>query len=156
MNKLSKFMFVAALTALSPLTSIADTPGRHPAYLHAITDLRTAREFLTHQTGDTQVYEGEGAAVIEINHALDELKHIAVEDGKNIQQQEPVDVHENGSRLAKAIEALSRAKKNISQQEDNPAAREGRVKVEKYIDDALKDVIKAHDVYVKEQKEQKH
>ena len=33
----------------------ADLPGKHPAYLHALTDLRTARWMLEHRPGDPAV-----------------------------------------------------------------------------------------------------
>ena len=45
-----------AVAVLAPLAACAQPlPGKHPAYLHALTDLRTARWLLNHQPGDARV-----------------------------------------------------------------------------------------------------
>ncbi|MEH2129414.1 MAG: hypothetical protein V7K86_01855, partial [Nostoc sp.] len=36
-------------------SAYADLPGKHPYYLHALTDLRTARWLLEHRPGDAAV-----------------------------------------------------------------------------------------------------
>ena len=40
---------------LLPLFANADLPGKHPYYLHALSDLRTARWMLEHRPGDAAV-----------------------------------------------------------------------------------------------------
>jgi len=52
------------LMSMAALPSAAqDLPGRHPGYLHALTDLRTARWLLSHQPGDPRVYADEDVAI---------------------------------------------------------------------------------------------
>ena len=58
---------------LLPLFANADLPGKHPAYLHALTDLRTARWMLEHRPGDAAVSGNEDAAITEIDAAIREI-----------------------------------------------------------------------------------
>ena len=44
---LAGIFFAVAMTTIA----YADLPGRHPAYLHALTDLRTARWMVEHRPG---------------------------------------------------------------------------------------------------------
>ena len=72
--------------------SFADTPGPHPAYLHALSDLRDARAHLEHQGNDPADHEEE-SAIGNIDKALDDIKKAAIDDGKNIRDHVPVDAH---------------------------------------------------------------
>ena len=49
-----------------PFAANADLPGKHPAYLHALTDLRAARWMLEHRPGDAVVSTHEDIAIMEI------------------------------------------------------------------------------------------
>ncbi len=144
-------MLVIALAA--PLASMAQTlPGKHPGYLHALTDLRTARWFLYHQPGDPKVYASEDVAITEIDAAIGEIKKASIDDGKDINDHPEVDVKEHGSKLLKAIETLKKAKADITKEEDNPEAREFRHKAVEHIDRALKSAEKAHAEWLKDNK----
>ena len=61
--------------------SAADLPGKHPAYLHALTDLRAARWNLEHRPGDAAVSAQEDVAIVETDRAIREAKVAAIEDG---------------------------------------------------------------------------
>jgi hypothetical protein len=74
-------------------------PGKHPYYLHSLTDLRTARWLLTHQPGDPKTYRDEDVAITQINGAIGEIKKAGIDDGKDINDHPKVDVTEHGSRL---------------------------------------------------------
>jgi hypothetical protein len=67
-----------------PFAANADLPGKHPAYLHALGDLRTARWMLEHRPGDAAVSEHEDMAIMEIDKAIGEIKHAAIDDGMDI------------------------------------------------------------------------
>src|SRR5471032_299417 len=62
----------------------ADLPGKHPAYLHALSDLRAARWMLEHRPGDPAVSAQEDVAISEIDGAIAEIKRAAIDDGKDI------------------------------------------------------------------------
>jgi hypothetical protein len=153
MNKITKLLMALALVAgLTPLVSSAQVlPGKHPGYLHSLTDLRTARWFLYHQPGDTKVYEGEDEAIREIDAAIGEIKKASIDDGKDLNDHPNVDVHEHGSRLLKSIETLKKAHADIDGEEDNPQVRELRHHALEHIDRAIHAAERAHGAWLKEQ-----
>src|SRR5580704_9289969 len=73
-----------------PFAANADLPGKHPAYLHALSDLRAARWMLEHRPGDAAVSEHEDMAIMEIDKAIGEIKHAAIDDGKDIHDHPPM------------------------------------------------------------------
>jgi len=126
-------------------------PGKHPAYLHALSDLRAARWFLYHQPGDAKVYQGEDIGIQEIDKAIAEIKRAGIDDGKDINDHPNVDVKEHGSRLLKATETLKKAKADIDQEEDNPEVRESRHRANDHIERAIKAAESAHSEWLKDQ-----
>jgi hypothetical protein len=116
----------------------ADLPGHHPAYLHALSDLRLARWNLTHRGGDAAVAEQERIAVREIDRAIAGATRAAGEDGKNVAQSEHEDaVLDRSGALHHAAELLAKARQDVSEGEDNPEARGLRKDVLEHIDVAL-------------------
>src|ERR1700749_4400127 len=110
MSKVIRIGAAIALCGAFPLPAIGQQlPGQPPAYLHALTDLRTARWLLYRQPGDARVSADEDAAIREIDAAIGELKRAAIDDGKPLEDHPQVDVNEHGSRLLRAIETLKRA-----------------------------------------------
>ncbi len=128
--------FLAA--ALLPIAAYADLPGRHPEYLHALTDLREARWNLEHRPGDAAVSAAEDRALAEIDRAINEAKLAAAEDGKNLEFHPPSDASLNRpGRLHHAVELLRRARNDVAREEDNPEARRLRRRVVDHIDSAI-------------------
>lgn len=132
--------------ALTTGTSVfADTPGRHPAYLHALTDLRDARAHLEHFSSDP-VDHAEEHAISNIDRALDEIKRAAIMDGKDIHDHMPVDAHlQRRDRFRKAMELLDKAKRDVSAEEDQPDTKGLQMRVINHIDEAKHDVRAAID-----------
>ena len=79
------------LAAIIPLSALADLPGKHPFYLHALTDLRAARWLIEHRPGDAAVSGDEDVAITRIDNAINEIKKAAIDDGKDIKDHPPVD-----------------------------------------------------------------
>lgn len=151
MIKLKTLLLPLAAAALIPsLASAQQLPGRHPGYLHALSDLRAARWFLNHQAGDAKVYADEDASIAEIDAAIREIKHASIDDGKDLADHPNVDLHEHGSRLLKAIETLKRARADLDREEDNPEARHLRDRAWEHIDHALHAAEKAHREWLKD------
>ncbi len=140
------------LSLIISFSAHADLPGKHPGYLHALTDLRTARWLLNHQPGDAKVYGDEDVAVNEIDAAISEIKKASIDDGKDLHDHPQVDVSEHGSRLLKSIETLKKAHGDIDQEEDNPAAKELRHHALEHIDHAIHAAEKAHAEWLKDKK----
>lgn len=132
------------LFAALPFAAHADLPGPHPSYLHALTDLRDARWMLEHRPGDLAVSVHEGVAIAEIDRAIEESKHAAAEDAKNLGDRPHEDAHmDRPGRLHKAAELLRKARGDVDQPEANPAARDIKFRVIKHIDEALHETEKA-------------
>jgi len=96
-------------------------PAHHPAYLHALADLRNARAFLE-RPASTVVKWDEKRAIREIDAAIHEIKQAAIDDGKDITVHEPVDRPTWGGRLSRAQELLARARADIAEEEDSPSS----------------------------------
>jgi hypothetical protein len=108
--KIGKGIALLLLVGLAALPGNSQAlPGRHPFFVHALSDLRAARWLLHHQPGDRKVYSEEAIAIQEIDAAINEIKRAAIDDGKDIDDHPKVDVKEQGSRLLRAIETLRKA-----------------------------------------------
>ncbi len=150
-RKLSNTVFAtlalcASFTALS--ANAADLPGHHPAYLHALTDLRDARWNLEHRPGDAAVSAQEDVAIVETDRAIQEAKTAAMEDGKNIEDHPHEDAKINrAGRLHHALELLNKAKNDVAREEDNPETRDLRNRIVQHTDLAIEATRHAiHDV----------
>ncbi|HEX4449618.1 MAG TPA: hypothetical protein VH143_02055, partial [Kofleriaceae bacterium] len=105
--------------AVAPPPPPPPAPAAHPSYLHALTDLRSARGFLRRPARTTVKWD-ENRAIREIDAAINEIKHASVDDGKNIDDHPPVDDGMVwGNRLQKALELVETARRDVNQEEDN-------------------------------------
>jgi len=111
----------------------------HPAYLHALSDLRAARWMIEHRPGNWNTTEDEVAAVRKIDDAINEIKKASIDDGKNIEDHPKVDeINEHKGRLVKALEWLRRARADIGKDEDNDFAKGLRKRAFVHIDEAIR------------------
>jgi hypothetical protein len=151
MTNFSKHLVPLTLLALLPITSMAQMmPGKHPGYLHALSDLRAARWFLYHQPGDSAVAGDEDIGITEIDAAIREIKKASIDDGKDLNDHPAVDVKEHGSRLLKSIETLKRAHGDIDHEEDNPEVRELKHRALEHIDGAIHAAEAAHQKWLQQ------
>jgi hypothetical protein len=100
----------------------APMPAIHPAYLHAVSDLRYARALLYREDW-RPVMRDQQAAVEEIDRAIGEAKRAAIDDGKNPNDHPPIDRGFGWEgRFRKAVELLNSAEHDLSEAETNGAA----------------------------------
>ncbi len=142
MKSVAKFatslVFFALLFALAPSNTAAQ--GRHPAYLHTLTDLRAARALLDRHDGGELRHE-EKEAIHQINDAIDEIKKAAMEDGKDINEHPPVDAGlDYSGRLRRSMELLNKAHQDLAREEDNPSAQGLQQRAFDHIDKAKREV----------------
>jgi len=140
-----KLALTSALVALFFALGAQATPApqRHPAYLHALSDLRFARAHLERPDGG-ELRQQEKDAVKEIDRAIDEIKKASIDDGKDLADHPPVDAHLAwGGRLHKALELLDKAHNDISKEEDDPAAVGLQQRAMEHIDKGHKHVEEA-------------
>jgi hypothetical protein len=96
--------------------------GVHPRYLHAISDLRTARAYLF-RTDWRDIMRNQRSAVEEIDRAIGAARNAAIDDGRNPNDYPPVDARLGWhDRFIKALELLNSAERDLSFAEDNRAA----------------------------------
>jgi hypothetical protein len=132
-----KFALLVVIAMISN-TALFAQGGGHPAYLHALSDLRAARWLIDHRPGNWQQNADEAAAVRAIDAAINEIKHAAIDDGKDINDHPQVqDIQDRGARLQKAIELLRATRGDIAQKEDDRFAQGLKARALQHVDEAL-------------------
>ena len=110
--------------AAAPMTMQAQVPGPHPAYLHALSDLRAARHYLNDGWTWGAVRHDDDAAIREIDAAINEIKKASIDDGKGLNDPFRIDAHLSPhDRFRKANELLFSAHNDLSKAEDVPESR---------------------------------
>jgi hypothetical protein len=146
-----KFFSIAFLAAIAfaPVLLHADTPGHHPAYLHARSDLRAA-QWLMRVHDDPDVMRRVHQADVEIDRAIGELDQAARFDHKDLDDHPHIDADlDRPGRFRKAMELLQRARADIAREEDNPSAIGWRDVAYRHIDAAMNFVKHAaHDLHM--------
>jgi hypothetical protein len=133
-SMLSGLLLLLAL----PLAANADLPGKHPYYLHALSDLRTARWMLEHRPGDAAVSAQEDVAITEIDKTIGEIKKAAIDDGKDIHDHPQVDAPaDHPGRLHKSLELLRKVHSDIDREEDDPMTRGLKDRAVHHLDEAI-------------------
>ena len=137
MTALTMFLALPGILALNPKAASAQqVPGPHPAYLHALSDLRLARAYLD-QIAWPPVQRDEEHAIREIDAAIAEIKRASIDDGKGLGDHPPIDVRMRpDGRFRKALELLDRAHNDTARAEDVPQARGMRDRAVRHIDEA--------------------
>jgi hypothetical protein len=134
-----KSLAVAAFALLTFL-SLAPATQAHaqlPAYLHAISDLRTAREYLKMDTRPNSA-GARDYAIKEISRAIDDMKKAALDDGKNIWHTPPPQSGGNpGWPIHSAVKLLKEARHDVDHGQDAPENAGLRIRSVEHIDKAL-------------------
>ncbi len=114
-------------------------PAHHPAYLHALTDLRAARWLIEHRPGDWAQTTDEVQAVQEVDAAINEIKRAAIDDGRNLADHPPLDERpDHRGRIHEALEYLRKGRADVAQEEDNGYANGLRNRAIGHIDAAIR------------------
>jgi hypothetical protein len=142
-SSMLKMVAAAGIALLMAAPSWADNPGKHPAYLHALSDLRDARAHLE-QIGNDAVVDEQVHALDHIDKAIGEIKKAAIMDGKNVADHVAVDAHlARTGRFHKALELLDKAKQDVSGEEDQPDTAGLQLRVLQHIEQARHSVVHA-------------
>lgn len=140
-NKPHAIMAFVLGILLLPAAMFADTPGRHPAYLHALSDLRHARAYLDKLGSDDAVDNDSKRAIEEIDAAIGEIKRASIDDGKDLNDHPLVDSRlKRTDRFHKALELLDKAHNDVARAEADEGARGLRDRATRHIDEARRSV----------------
>jgi len=135
-TRLVVITFTAALLC-TPVASPADTPGHHPPYLHARTDLHTA-QLLLRVHDQPEVMRQLRLVEVETERAIRELDRAGMIDREDMDDHPNVDLSlDRPRRLQKTMELLTKAREHISVREDNPNAAGWRDLATRHIDSAI-------------------
>jgi hypothetical protein len=122
-----------------PAPAAPAAAAAHPAYLHALSDLRNARANIERKAGDVAMKWDEHDSIVEIDRAIGDIKQASIDDGKNLEDHPPVDAHEpRVGRLHKGLAALQTARGDIEREEDNNYAGGLRNRAIHDIDEAIR------------------
>ncbi len=131
-------LLAAGCAAPPPPRVVVVPPPHHPAYLHALSDLRTARWLIEHRPGDPAQSADEIEAIRQIDAGISDIKKAAIDDGKNLDYHPAVDAHpDHPGRIHEALRYLRKARADISREEDNAYADGLRDRAIRHIDGAL-------------------
>lgn len=134
---------IGIVIMIAPITLNADTPGRHPAYLHARSDLRAA-QFLLRVREEPNVARNLIEADHEVDAAIAEIDRAAVIDRKNLEDHPRVDTKiDRHDRFRRTVELLRGARADLGREEDNGSARGWRDAAYQHIDRALDHIHRA-------------
>ncbi|MDR3415626.1 MAG: hypothetical protein P4L83_05525 [Nevskia sp.] len=138
MRQRTKLLSGLLLLLSLPFAANADLPGKHPFYLHALSDLRSARWMLEHRPGDAAVSGQEDVAITEIDAAIGEIKKAAIDDGKDVHDHPAMDVPaDHPGRLHKALEILRKVHSDVAREEDDPLTKGLRNRAVGHVDGAI-------------------
>jgi hypothetical protein len=121
--KVAVLMFLSAVAGLRSADA-QQVAGPHPSYLHALSDLRYARAYLDHGRPGERQSPWEHEAVGQIDQAIGEIKHAAIDDGKNLGDHPPIDTNlYPADRFREAEKLLGKAHHDLDHAEDVQQAR---------------------------------
>lgn len=126
MRGLGAALVMLAASACAGVPGPAHAQPVHPAYLHALSDLRLARAMLD-RPAEYNVVRDQFAAIDHVNGAIGEIRHASYDDGKDPNWNPPIDAHmDHRGRLTKALELIGSAERDLRSEEDNPDAARWR------------------------------
>jgi len=125
---------------LAAQPAMADVPGPHPGYVHALNDLRYAHRLLQFPA-EWNVTEHERAANAFIDRAFADIRQAGIDDGKDVGAPMPVDANlSHRDRLVRALTSLQSAHRDINGWESDPYARAPRGAADGDLDAAIAQV----------------
>jgi len=121
--RIFKNLAAAACALMAVLFFVTATPAQaqaqEPHYLRALSNLRTARDYV--QSDQRGIYGSERRHISdEIDIAVAEIKHAAWDDGKNTRYAPPAGMVDPWFPLREAQKALGEAHRNVAQGVDTP------------------------------------
>jgi hypothetical protein len=116
-------MIATATLSVGTSAAQAEFPGAHPAYRHALADLRVARGLIDVNSYARGADANEDIALDAIDRAIRDIKIAGVDDGKpmgfGVAPDPGID---RRGRLHRALQALRDAHRDATREEQNPAA----------------------------------
>jgi hypothetical protein len=134
-----RFIATLALAVTVSAPALADEYGKHPFYLHALSDLRVAAWQVDHRRPeDVRISEDEMIVRDEIGAAINDLQRAAWQDGKALDWRPPADVAlPREGRLHATVDLLRKVRADVAREEDDPRSRPFQQRGLAHVDAAL-------------------
>ena len=117
---------------------------KHPAYAHALSDLRAARWLIDHKTGNWEQSIDERGAVNQIDAAMKEITTAGLDDGRRLEDHGKLEERpDHMGRLHEAMDLLKQAREDLTHGEDDAFGNHLRDRAYKNIDKAIESVKRA-------------
>ena len=117
-----KLATTATLALLAATTMLADTPGPHPFYLHARSDLRMAERMMM-VNEEPNIMQDLSSAADRVRQAIRLLDEAAVIDRKDVDDNPRIDTYpDRAGRFRAIFQMLEGAKRDLNQAEANLSA----------------------------------
>jgi hypothetical protein len=128
MNMRFAVLAASLVVAAVPAIQAQEAPGAHPAYQHALSDLRAARRYLNEgMPASVPVKRDADAATKHIDAAVSEIKQASIDEDKSLHDSYRIDPGLSPrDRFHKANELLVSAHKDLENAEELPQARQLR------------------------------
>jgi len=141
-NSIARCLMATCALLLAGVSAQLDAqlPGPHPAYLHAIRDLRQARGILQYNFGKPAHIAAANAAIPQITAAIDDLKTASHLDEKSLGSVPPPKSVDQAGRFHEAEALLDSAFHDVNLPESDPVARPFKDHALDHIDHARKAV----------------
>lgn len=140
--KVTSLLTMAGVMLLASLSSVR--AAEHPAYLHALSDLRAARWLVDHRTGDWQVLADERKVVQQIDDAIVMIQRASIDDHKGLNDHVAVDERpDHAGRLNEALAYLEKAREDVNKEEDNAFAEHMKDRSLRLITEAIENTRRA-------------
>ena len=138
--KFQKFLPISLMFLSISFTAHADEPGRHPSYIHALSDLGAANWMVTHRRPEDGAIGAEERNMIEeIGAAYKEIEQSAIKDGKPIDRHMAQDrVIETNGRMHNALALLQKAHDDVAREEDDASTQGLQDRALRHIDAAIR------------------
>jgi hypothetical protein len=137
MKILIRLALVGILVATCVGVASADKPGRHPHYLHSLSDLRYSRALLDKLAMNEHRDLLEQQAISKIDEAINEIKRASIDDGKNLNDHPPIDTHlKRGERYRKTLELLDAVHRDVTMEEDDAQSQGLQGRIIAHVDEA--------------------
>lgn len=135
MKNFFRMLMLATVVALAPAVY---AQAMHPAYLHALSDLRAARWLLQHVPGNWVRVNDESNAIRKIDDAITEIRRSSIDDGRDVNFNPKVEEKpDRPGRLRDAESFLRRARADIEQEADAGAIQGLRGRAAAHIEAAI-------------------
>ena len=133
-------LLCSSMLALGPAFGDVPSPGEHPHYLHAVSDLQAADALLQMPDANQNVVNDQKRVEKAVRNAMGDCKHASWWDNGPTHYTPPTDANNTPGRLREINRLLHSALDNLQAPEGNPKAEAWQQKAVRHTTEAIGDL----------------